>query len=218
MLPGLRSSLVQSVIRHFRRQRMQKLFKKFPLTSKSLVLDVGGLPKTWDLAPIRPKVVTLNLPTAYPADQIPPLLVFGDGCQLPFRDQTFDLVFSNSVIEHLGTVGRQQQFASEIQRVGKQFFVQTPNRWFPMEHHVWMPVIHWFPKNWQKPILNGWSLWQMIAQPDAAQKHFYLEHYLLDVRLLTAKELQRLFDNGSLIRERFFGWTKSLIASSKSTS
>ena len=64
-----------------------------------------------------------------------------DGCRLPFPDQSFDLVFSNAVIEHILGTGRQQQFAREIMRVGKSWFVTTPNYWYPFESHYHLPFI-----------------------------------------------------------------------------
>ncbi len=68
---------------------------------------------------------------------------------LPFADQSFDLVFSNSVIEHVGSRDTQARFASEIARVGKLFWLQTPNRYFPIEQHLWTPLVHWLPRRWQ---------------------------------------------------------------------
>ena len=70
----------------------------------------------------------------------------GDACALPFPDQSFDVVFSNAVIEHVGDVERQRQFVAEALRVGRRVFVTTPNRWFPIEVHTRLPLVHWLPK------------------------------------------------------------------------
>jgi SAM-dependent methyltransferase len=71
--------------------------------------------------------------------------VQGDGCALPFRDGTFDVVYSNAVIEHVGDVERQRLFVSEALRVGRRVFLTTPNRWFPIEVHTKLPLVHWLP-------------------------------------------------------------------------
>ena len=69
-----------------------------------------------------------------------------DGCALPFPDQSFDLVFSNAVIEHILGPGRQEQFAKEIMRVGKSWFVTTPNFWYPFETHHHLPFFQFLPR------------------------------------------------------------------------
>ena len=67
------------------------------------------------------------------------------GKPLPFPDQSFDLVFSNAVLEHTGDSQSQRRFLAEICRVGQAFFVTTPNRWFPVEHHTGVPLLHYLP-------------------------------------------------------------------------
>jgi len=138
-------------------------------------------------------------------------IVLGDGASLPFADQSFDLVFSNSVIEHVGSLAEQVLFASEIARVGKRYWVQTPNRYFPIENHLWTPFIHWLPRAWQAAILKRFSVWSMVTNYDAEQRAFYVNHYLDSIRLLSASDLRSLFPGATLLRERFLGWTKSLI-------
>lgn len=67
------------------------------------------------------------------------------GQPLPFDDRQFDIVFSNAVLEHVGSRGEQARFAAELRRVSKVFFVTTPNRWFPVEHHTGLPFLHYLP-------------------------------------------------------------------------
>jgi SAM-dependent methyltransferase len=71
--------------------------------------------------------------------------VQGDACALPFPDDAFDVVFSNAVIEHVGDRERQQLFVREALRVGRRVFLTTPNRWFPIETHTRLPLVHWLP-------------------------------------------------------------------------
>ena len=72
--------------------------------------------------------------------------VQGDACALPFPDQSFDVVFSNAVIEHVGDAERQRLFVAEALRVGRRVFLTTPNRWFPIEVHTRLPLVHWLPE------------------------------------------------------------------------
>ncbi len=71
--------------------------------------------------------------------------VQGDACALPFPDHAFDIVFSNAVIEHVGGSERQRAFVREALRVGRRVFLTTPNRWFPLEVHTRLPLVHWLP-------------------------------------------------------------------------
>jgi SAM-dependent methyltransferase len=71
--------------------------------------------------------------------------VQGDACALPFDDGSFDVVYSNAVIEHVGPRDRQQAFVREALRVGGRVFLTTPNRWFPVEVHTRLPFVHWLP-------------------------------------------------------------------------
>ena len=71
--------------------------------------------------------------------------VQGDACALPFPDGTFDVVHSNAVIEHVGGRDRQEAFVREALRVGRRVFLTTPNRWFPIEVHTRLPLVHWLP-------------------------------------------------------------------------
>lgn len=185
------------------------------LTKDTRVLDVGGTIDIWRLAPVMPKLVLLNQARA--RSEIGPgeSVVLGDGMHLPFADQSFDLVFSNSVIEHVGGRAEQAVFAAELARVGKRYWVQTPNRYFPIEHHVLTPFVHWLPRAWQTAILRRFSIWSIVTRHDLKQREFYINHYLNSIRLLSASDLGALFPGATIVRERFLGWTKSLIAAGK---
>src|SRR5262245_25250334 len=157
---------------------MAKLERLLGVTPSTRILDVGGTPANWALLPVRPRVVMLNLPRALePADSGMPW-VFADGCRLPFRDRSFDVVFSNSVIEHVGDARRQEEFAREIARVGVRYFVQTPNRWFPVEHHLLTPLIHFLPRSWQRRLVERFTIWEWLTRPRPDQREFFLRHYL----------------------------------------
>lgn len=199
----------------FRRQRMRLLARLFQIREDWLVLDVGGTPAIWELCPVRPRLVILNQPRA--REPVPPGVLYleGDGAALPFPDKTFDLVFSNSVIEHLGSPGAMAQFASEIRRAGRRYFVQTPDAASPVEPHLYTPFLHWLPPRWQRALAPRFSLWSLCSRASADQRAWFIRHYLDDIRLLTAREMQALFPDARILRERFLGLPKSLIAVSR---
>jgi len=198
--------------RRFRARRMALLARSIGLTREMRVLDVGGTIEIWQLAPVMPRVVLLN--QAFWPHQITAAegVLLGDGTRLPFRDQSFDLVFSNSVIEHVGDAQAQARFAREIARVGKRYWVQTPNRYFPVEQHMWTPLVHWLPRRWQGAILKRFSVWRLATNYAAAEREFYVQHYLETIRLLSAADLRALFPGAAIVRERTLGSAKSLIA------
>jgi SAM-dependent methyltransferase len=202
--------------RTFRAGRMRRFARDFNIAPHTRVLDIGGTPWNWTLTPVQPRLTILNMPRA--SESVPDGMdwVAGDGCALPFADDSFDVVFSNSVIEHLGTPERQRQFAAEVVRVGKRYCVQTPNRWFPVETHLLTPWVHYLPKSWQAPLVRRWTVWALLTGIQGERKNFYIEHYLADVILLDRAALQSLFPQATVIRERFLGFTKSLIAEQSS--
>ncbi len=147
-----------------------------------------------------------TLPTATVASNLTP--VEGDGCALPFADMSFDIVLSNSAIEHVGTWERQQAFAAEVRRVGRRVWVQTPAREFFIEPHLLAPFIHWLSHTWQRRLMRNFTLRGWIDRPDRAA----VDSFLAEVRLLTLSEMQVLFPDCTILRERFLGLTKSYVA------
>jgi hypothetical protein len=206
------SERFSAISRRFRRRRMERFAREFHITTDTRVLDIGGTPECWGLLAVRPRLVLLNMPRAKEDLGRADSWVAGDGRQLPFRDGAFDLVFSNSVIEHVGDLASQRRFAAEVIRVGRAWWVQTPNRWFPVEQHLLTPLVHWLPKAWQRAIVPRFNLWMLLTGIRGDRRRFYIEHYLTDVRLLTASEVRALFPQSRIIRERFCGITKSLVA------
>lgn len=191
---------------------MERFAREFQVTAATRILDVGGAPETWDLLPERPQVTLLNTPRTKAEMSSAAAWVAGDGRALPFADASFDIVFSNSVIEHVGDEASQERFAREIMRVGRRFWVQTPNRGFPVEQHLLTPVVHWLPHSWQRKLVPRFTVWAWLIRPEPDRRDFYLRHYLTEVRLLDAAQVSSLFPGACILRERFLGWTKSLVA------
>jgi 2-polyprenyl-3-methyl-5-hydroxy-6-metoxy-1,4-benzoquinol methylase len=124
-----------------------------------------------------------------------------------FADGSFDLVFSNSVIEHLYTFENQAKMADEVQRVGKSYFVQTPNRYFPVEAHYAIPLAQYLPKGLVFFLLTKTPLSRLKRwDPNAARQ------YLDEIRLLDEKEMQAVFRGAKIWKEKVLGLTKSLTA------
>ena len=106
----------------------------------------------------------------------------------------------------------QRRFAEEIRRVGKRYWVQTPNRFFLVEQHLLLPVIHLLPHAWQRAIVPRWTGWDWLEHPTPDRREFYLDHYLNDVRLLGRRQLESLFPDARIMPDRWPGLSKSLVA------
>lgn len=195
-------------------------FKKFlsivddiiAATGACRVLDVGGRVEHWgalsDLWGNRKIHVTLgNLEVEAVTDPRFESIVL-DACDMSrYPDNSFDLVYSNSVIEHVGNWSNQKRMATEIRRVAPRHYVQTPNFWFPIEPHLRMPVMHWLPEPWRVRIVmaKACGFYPRAASEDEART------ILDDARLLDYRAMASLFPDSTIERERFIS-TKSLIA------
>jgi len=198
------------LLRPFRRRRMRRFAREFRATRDLRVIDVGGSPFNWSFAPERPRLVLVNLRAPGDAHALPDGVthVIGDGTRLAFADGAFDVAFSNSVIEHLGTPQRQAAFARELRRVGRGVWVQTPARAFPFEPHLLAPAVHWLPRSWQRRLLRRCTPWGWISRPSPER----VERFLAETRLLGAREMRELFPDCEIRRERFLGLTKAYVA------
>ena len=179
----------------FRQERMRKFLELIPSDRDVRILDLGGTVDYWRALPglyRRPNVeiTILNLGSDERHDEN--LIVRpGDACATGLPDGSFDIVHSNSVIEHVGAAERIAAMAHEVRRLAPAHFVQTPNFWFPMEPHYKLPVVHWLPDRLKRAITS-----------DDPKR----------VRLISADEMQRLFPDSQVWREKYLGLTKSLVA------
>ena len=186
---------------------MALFFASFKLDDQTKVLDMGGLPGTWLTQPGNFPVVQVNL-DPHPTTSQRLTLIKGDATHLPFPDLSFDVAFSNSVIEHLGNWENQQAFAREALRVAQRVWIQTPARLFPIEPHLLAPFVHYLPKSVQQRLLRWFTLWGWLNRPTPRE----VAAFLAEVRLLSYAEMKSLFPGCKIIKERFFGLTKSYIA------
>lgn len=190
------------------------------LRGQCKLLDVGGTATYWlQLDPVlRPKteIVVLNIAEprgAYPRAHTPEGLdvthVVGDGRNLSlYADESFDLVHSNSVIEHVGRYEDMQLFANEARRVGRWYFVQTPNVWFPVDPHYGVPIIHWLPWPARARLLTRTA----VGFKSKFETYRDAVDYVEFVNLIDRYSLVDLFPEADIVRERFLFLTKSLMA------
>lgn len=193
---------------YFRKARMRLVQELFHLTAETRVLDVGGTWLNWSLLDIRPRLTVMNL---FPRpDDLPPEVEYlqGDACQIDLPDQSFDLVYSNSVIEHLYNWENQQKMAAGLRRLGRDYFVQTPNRWFPFEPHYMTPFIHYCSPGWQKRLLPWCSTWGWLGRPPQD----FVDRTVDEIQLLTTRQMRTLFPDAEILHERFCGLSKSIMA------
>jgi hypothetical protein len=177
------------------------------------VLDVGGTPGFWAAMRDRGRgldldVTILNLAPPEESAASSAQVIVGDARDIRFGDDAFDVVFSNSVIEHVGTSEDQRTAAREMQRVGRRWFVQTPNRHFPIEPHFLFPFFQYLPVEVRARLLSRSRLGWMTRQPDLEAARRVVE----SVRLLARDELASMFPTSEILEERFAGLVKSYIA------
>ena len=221
-------TLLQRQFSRRSRERRAAIFRNlFPLDRDTKILDLGSetganIKAVLAGTPVRPRNVHIADIDAHAVTQgarefgFTPVVI-GEAEALPFPDGFFDIVYCSSVIEHVtvpktiiwdlrsgrefraASRERQKAFANEIKRLGKRYFVQTPNRHFPIESHTWLPFVGWLPRRLLIPTLRLSNLfWVKTANPD--------------FHLLDRKEMSRLFEGARIVEERAFGLTKSLIA------
>ena len=205
----------QSVATRLRRQRFQILLTMLRDSPGPLsILDIGGTPEYWDmmLAGVSPRppfhITLLNL-EASAVSRPDVTATVGDGRAMSqFADKQFDIVFSNSTIEHVGSFADQGRMASEVRRIGKQYYIQTPNRYFPIEPHFVFPLFQFLPIKLRAWLLQHFNLgWhERIQDRQAALRE------VSSIRLLSRGEFQQLFPEARIFDEKFYGWTKSFVA------
>jgi hypothetical protein len=198
--------LYENFGRRFRHSRMALFIGALEISGGERILDVGGTPRNWELIDKSLSIVLLNHQFPGKKERARHVWVIGDARQLPFSADAFDVAFSNSVIEHLGCVEGQRTFAAEASRVGRDYFVQTPNRYFPIELHFLTPVYQFLPRWIQRRGSRFLSVRGLLGASKSE-----LDRLASELRLLNERELRELFPDGRVVRERFAGFVKSLV-------
>ncbi len=195
------------------RAKRFEFFKKLtaPLPRPLSIIDIGGTPKFWELCGWAGRndvqITIINLKSSECKHSNIEIKI-GDATSLAnYSDQSFDIAFSNSVIEHLFTLENQASMAREVQRVGRAYWVQTPNYWFPIEPHFQILGWQWLPVAVRVAIISRYTCGRRGPYPDLEQARASVR----EVRLLTRRELSQLFQNSSIKAERFSGLVKAWI-------
>jgi hypothetical protein len=191
-----------------RARRWQRLAETFPEIAEMTVLDVGGDARAWRTSPVRPAHVTLLNIFAQAPEEPWMSAIAGDACALPDDLPRVDLVYSNSVIEHVGGHWRRERFAEGIRASAPRYWVQTPYRYFPVEPHFLFPGLQHLPRRVQAEALRRWPL---ASGRDVTDREQALSQ-VLEIDLLSTAEMRAYFPDATLERERFGGLVKSLIA------
>ena len=195
-----------------RRKRFQYFLQLLATVPRPLtILDIGGTQQFWEVmnfVDIDDIHITLLNVSKGQTKYHNFTYIVGDGTNLAgISDQSFDVVFSNSVIEHVGDYQRQRRMAQEIKRVGKRYFVQTPNYYFPIEPHFLFPGFHWLPLSVRAYLLNHFDLGWVKKKPDLQEARTWVKQ----IRLLKKDELLALFPEANLYKEKMAGLTKSFV-------
>lgn len=191
----------------FRGSRMRRFEKMFAVRDDMRIIDVGGRKCNWTLIAKQPDVTITNIEfDSYEDGRFH--YVHTDGGRLPYADRNFDVCYSNSVIEHVGDAKARASFAAEIRRVAPHYYVQTPNKWFFFDPHTVGAFVHWLPKRWQRRLIRWFTPWGLIDRPSQEK----VDALLAEIDLLTEAEMRALFPDATILKERFLGLTKSIIA------
>jgi len=209
-------SLASRVSFYVRKQMFHLFMQTMRPTEATSVLDLGvTCDRTYQESnyfeqfyPYRENIVCAgiedgsHLQHQYPGVVFIPLQA---GQPLPFSDKQFDISFCSAVIEHAGNRQEQQFFIKEMLRVSQHFFLTTPNRWFPVEMHTGLPLLHYLPMQCYRAIL--------------AKTSFRYWSYENNLNLLDIENLRNLFLPyvvANLVKIRLFGIHSNLVAYGKS--
>lgn len=186
--------------------RMAKFASLLNLQAGARILDLGGQPQIWDYVSTPLHITILNLPGIAQAisDQTIHKFTFvdGDACNVTqFEDNTFDIVFSNSVIEHVGDPTFQAAFAKEARRLAPCYWIQTPSIWFPIEAHTGMLGWFLYPEFVRRKFISRWK-----------QKLPAWTEMVEGTTVLSRQALKTLFPDSRVLTEWKYGFPKSYIA------
>lgn len=178
------------------------------------ILDVGGTETFWHVWQDkfqwdRIKVTCVNIDTSDTVEDGPIKVQYGDARTLEsFADNSFDICFSNSVIEHVGGWRDMTAMANAVRRVAPAYFIQKPNFWFPIEPHARTPLLHWLPEQLRYRIVSRFKCGFWAKGNSINEAMLTIE----SAKLVDHGQFSWLFPDAKIERERYFGFTKSLIA------
>lgn len=208
--------------KEFRKKRirpfMRMIEKVFREKGSVSILDIGGTRQYWKivgddfLSHHNVTITVVNLPEEIqPKEDELFKFVLGDatGDLWSVLDKTaFDLIHSNSVIEHVGDWSKMTRFARNIAEFQGGYFVQTPNFWFPVEPHCMTLFFHWLPK----PTRVALVCWRSLGHWRRAKTVSEAVYMVETVRLLSRSMFFALFPDADIVPEKFLFLNKSFVA------
>lgn len=206
-----------SLVNRFRQKRFTllkgQLEQLIQTQTPFRILDIGGDLAYWNHIGWKHeqcKICLLNLyPITLTQDEAKQFeSIQGSALDMPVKKGEFDLFFSNSVIEHLGSHDNQQHFANEVKRLAEKYIIQTPSIWFPLEPHSLIPFFQFIPHSIRAYLIMCFNINYF---PKAAT---YSEALMVSktTLMLTKKQFQALFPEAVIRVERLFGIPKSYTA------
>ncbi|MGB3585009.1 MAG: class I SAM-dependent methyltransferase [Tunicatimonas sp.] len=202
-----------SVGNSFRDKRFSFFKSKIAALNKPMkILDIGGTFSYWSKRGFQDNpdyhITLVNIKSKkLSCENI--ITVEGDATNLvEFPDNHFDLVYSNSVIEHLFTEDNQVKMANEVKRLSKYHFIQTPNLYFPIEPHYLIPFFQFLPFQWRLFIITKTKLSKGKKVKDIR----FAKKNIREKRLLSLKQFKSMFPNSKIYKEKFYGINKSFVA------
>lgn len=202
-----------STVSYRLRSKRDQFLRKFLLRNGKNILDLGGTADYWhrvglDFLKDNDFTVTIVNIEATEFGEGPFRCLVGNACNIDLPNNSFDIVHSNSVIEHVGGRSQVLAFANEVRRLAPAYYIQTPNWSFPVDPHFWkVPFFHWMPRSVRSELLYRLPIASAGRAPDRQVARQVVE----ETRLLSGKQMRRLFPDGHLRREKFLGLTKSWI-------
>lgn len=204
----------------FRRKRTRPLIELIEAVHKAKgsvsIVDAGGTTRYWRMFPqdvLRANnvhITLVNLPGAEKREDEPGFtFTEGDACDMAeYADNAFDIVHSNSVVEHVGDWPHMVAFAKEVRRLAPNYFVQTPNFWFFLEPHFMTPFFHWLPEPTRIWLIRHFELGHVgkCQTVDSAVRA------VQSARLLDKRMFREIFPDAEYITERLLGLPKSMVA------
>jgi len=196
-----------SFVYRCRQRRHEEFNHRFPDLADMRVLDLGGTAASWRASAVQPLKLTLvNLNHERESGEPWMDIVYGDACAGGFGQ--YDLVFSNSLLEHLGGHARRQQFAEVVREAAPYWWIQTPYRYFPIEPHWVFPGFQFLPFRARQEITQRWKIGHMGAHADTSEA----ARLVASVELISVTEMRSYFPGGEIWLERLAGLPKSLVA------
>lgn len=195
-----------SISFRLRKKRFERFIHTLNISNTDKIIDIGGYERIWEGTGLESNVTLLNLKFSE-KKKTKFTYIECDACNMKMiADNSFDVAFSNSVIEHVGNFQYQKDFAKEVLRISNKHWIQTPYKYFPIEPHLLFPFFDLLPNKIKKIVALNW-------------KYSHFHRFNMDVldelsrlRLLTKREMKILFPESLIFYEKIMGVTKSITA------